>query len=74
VVDETDPEAPSPLPDEILDDLVTVLDEIRLGRSRSRSELVQRTGLGRAIVGRRGSRRDADRDVILAWEGMRVLV
>src|SRR4029079_15389883 len=53
VVDETDPEAPSPLPDEILDDLVTVLDEIRLGRSRSRSELVQRTGLGRAIVGRR---------------------
>jgi glucokinase-like ROK family protein len=53
VVDQTDPEAPSPLPDEILDDLVTVLDEIRLGRSRSRSELVQRTGLGRAIVGRR---------------------
>jgi glucokinase-like ROK family protein len=44
---------PTPLPDEVLDDLVTVLDEIRLGRSRSRSELVQRTGLGRAIVGRR---------------------
>jgi glucokinase-like ROK family protein len=45
--------APLALPDEILDDLVTVLDEIRLGRSRSRSELVERTGLGRAIVARR---------------------
>jgi glucokinase-like ROK family protein len=43
----------SPLPDEVLDALVTVLDEIRLGRSRSRSELVARTGLGRAIVARR---------------------
>jgi glucokinase-like ROK family protein len=42
-----------PLPDEVLDALVTVLDEIRLGRSRSRSELVHRTGLGRAIVARR---------------------
>ena len=42
-----------PLPDEVLDDLVTVLDEIRLGRSSSRSELVERTGLGRAIVARR---------------------
>ena len=30
-----------------------VLDEIRLGRSRSRSELVARTGLGRAIVAQR---------------------
>ena len=39
-----------PLPDEALDALVTVLDEIRFGRSRSRSELVERTGLGRAIV------------------------
>ena len=44
---------PPPLPDEVLDALVTVLDEIRLGRSRSRSELVARTGLGRAIVARR---------------------
>ncbi len=43
----------SPLPDEALDALVTVLDEIRLGRSRSRSELVARTGLGRAIVTQR---------------------
>ena len=42
-----------PLPDEVLDALVTVLDEVRLGRSRSRSELVTRTGLGRAIVARR---------------------
>lgn len=44
---------PAPLPDEVLDDLVTVLDEIRLGRSRSRTELVERTGLGRAIIARR---------------------
>ncbi|MFP5343259.1 MAG: ROK family protein [Candidatus Limnocylindria bacterium] len=42
-----------PLPDEVLDALVVVLDEIRLGRSRSRSELMERTGLGRAIVARR---------------------
>ena len=41
------------LPDEALDALVLVLDEIRLGRSRSRSELVDRTGLGRAIVSQR---------------------
>jgi len=43
----------APLPDEALDALVLVLDEIRLGRSRSRSELVTRTGLGRAIVAQR---------------------
>lgn len=42
-----------PMPDEALDALVTVLDEIRLGRSRSRSELVARTGLSRAIVAQR---------------------
>jgi glucokinase-like ROK family protein len=42
-----------PLPDESLDALVIVLDEVRLGRSRSRSELVERTGLGRAIVAQR---------------------
>ena len=41
------------VPDEALDALVVVLDEIRLGRSRSRSELIERTGLGRAIVARR---------------------
>ncbi len=43
----------APLPDEALDALVDVLDEIRFGRSRSRSELVSRTGLGRAIVAQR---------------------
>ncbi len=42
-----------PLPEEALDALVAVLDEIRLGRSHSRSELVARTGLGRAIVAQR---------------------
>jgi glucokinase-like ROK family protein len=41
------------LPDESLDALVLVLDEVRLGRSRSRSEVVERTGLGRAIVAQR---------------------
>lgn len=46
-------QAPSQLPDEALDALVTVLDEIRLGRSASRSGLVARTGLGRAIVNQR---------------------
>ena len=45
--------AHGPVPDEALDALVTVLDEIRLGRSRSRSALVTRTGLGRAIVSQR---------------------
>ncbi len=43
----------APLPEEVLDALVTVLDEVRLGRSSSRSELVTSTGLGRAIVARR---------------------
>ena len=42
-----------PVPEESLDALVAVLDEIRFGRSRSRSELVSRTGLGRAIVAQR---------------------
>ncbi len=42
-----------PLPDEVLDALVLVLDEIRLGTSKSRADLVARTGLGRAIVARR---------------------
>ena len=45
------PDAPhSRIPDEALDALVVVLDEIRSARSRSRSELVARTGFGRAIV------------------------
>jgi glucokinase-like ROK family protein len=41
------------LPDDALDALVAVLDEIRLGRASSRAELVARTGLGRAIVAQR---------------------
>jgi glucokinase-like ROK family protein len=49
----SDPDRHEPLPDEVVDALVVVLDEIRLGRSRSRSELIERTGLGRAIVTRR---------------------
>src|SRR6187551_1505222 len=40
-------------PEETHESLVAVLDEIRLGRSRSRSELVERTGLGRAVVTQR---------------------
>ena len=51
--DDARPGRYAPLPDEALDALVTVLDEIRLGRSSSRSELVARTGLGRAIVAQR---------------------
>ncbi len=43
----------APVPDEALDALITVLDEVRHGRSHSRSELVTRTGLGRAIVAQR---------------------
>ncbi len=42
-----------PLPDEALDALVVVLDEIRLGRSRSRGDITERTGLGRGIVSQR---------------------
>jgi glucokinase-like ROK family protein len=42
-----------PVRDEALEALVVVLDELRFGRSRSRSELVERTGLGRAIVAQR---------------------
>jgi glucokinase-like ROK family protein len=47
------PRSHGPLPDESLDALVTVLDEIRIGSSRSRAELVSRTGLGRGIVAQR---------------------
>ena len=43
----------APMPHDALDALVTVLDEIRLGRSRSRSELVDSTGLGRGVVAQR---------------------
>jgi len=39
--------------DETVDSLVMVLDEVRLSRARSRSELVARTGLSRAVVAQR---------------------
>jgi len=42
-----------PVAEERLDALVVILDEIRLGRSRSRREIETRTGLGRAIVAQR---------------------
>jgi len=44
---------PPPIPTEALDALVLVLDEVRLGRSRSRAELVDRTGLSRGVVAQR---------------------
>jgi len=44
---------PGPVPDESLDALVAILDEIRLGRSTSRGELIARTGLSRAVVAQR---------------------
>jgi glucokinase-like ROK family protein len=40
-------------PEEAHESLVAVLDEIRRGQSRSRSELVARTGLGRTVVTQR---------------------
>ena len=46
---------PGPVADEALDGLVAVLDAVRLGHARSRSELVTRTGLGRAVVAQRVS-------------------
>ena len=46
------PERPA-VPSEVLDSLVTVLDEIRLGRARSRADLVETTGLSRAVVAQR---------------------
>src|SRR3954462_12314474 len=44
---------PVPLADESLDTLVAVLDEVRLGRSRSRADVASRTGLSRGIVSAR---------------------
>ncbi len=41
------------VPAEVLDSLVIVLDEIRLGRARSRADLVETTGLSRAVVAQR---------------------
>ncbi|MEI7743728.1 MAG: ROK family protein [Chloroflexota bacterium] len=44
---------PSPLVDETLDALALVLDGIRLGRARSRADLVTGTGLSRGVVAQR---------------------
>jgi glucokinase-like ROK family protein len=49
----TDPPDAGPIREEALGSLVAVLDEIRLGRSRSRGALVASTGLSRRIVARR---------------------
>jgi glucokinase-like ROK family protein len=54
---------PGPIPDESLDALVRVLDEVRLGHAQSRSELVARTGLGRAVVTERVAQL-LDRDLV----------
>ncbi len=44
---------PGPVAEEALDALVAVLDEVRLGHSQSRSDLVARTGLSRSVVAQR---------------------
>lgn len=44
---------PASLPDDTLDALVRVLNEIRLGRARSRADLVAGTGLSRGVVAQR---------------------
>ncbi|HEY4189520.1 MAG TPA: ROK family protein [Candidatus Limnocylindrales bacterium] len=44
---------PGPVVEETLDALVAVLDEVRLGHSQSRSDLVTHTGLSRSIVAQR---------------------
>src|SRR5262245_33790858 len=44
---------PQPLPDESLDALVTVLNEVRLGRSRARADVGEHTGLARGVVAQR---------------------
>ncbi len=45
--------AGQPVPEDGLDAFVLVLDEIRYGRSRSRSELMTHTGLSRGVVAQR---------------------
>jgi glucokinase-like ROK family protein len=58
-VDRAHPEVPrlfrpsGATPEDALDSLVAVLDEIRHARSRSRTELVARTGLSRGVVTQR---------------------
>ena len=55
------------LPEETLDALVAVLDEIRLGRARSRGDLVAGTGLSRGVVAQRVSEL-VDRGLIVEGE------
>ena len=43
----------APVPEESVDALITVLDEIRLAGSRSRSEISGHTGLSRSVVSQR---------------------
>ncbi|MGH2428471.1 MAG: ROK family protein [Candidatus Limnocylindria bacterium] len=50
-----DSQRPESRSEEALEALVSVLDEIRYARSRSRAELVARTGLSRGIVAQRVS-------------------
>lgn len=42
-----------PLPDDSVDAIVAILDLVRGGRARSRSEIIERTGLSRSIVAQR---------------------
>ena len=51
------------LPEESLDALVLVLDEVRLGRSRSRADIAKHTGLSRAVVAQRVAEL-VDRDLL----------
>ncbi|CAN5812427.1 ROK family transcriptional regulator [soil metagenome] len=44
-----------PVPDESLDAIVAILDLVRRGRAHSRSEIIDKTGLSRAIVTQRVS-------------------
>ena len=44
---------PGPVAEDALDALVAVLDEVRLGHSQSRSDLVAHTGLSRSVVAQR---------------------
>ena len=49
------PADPPAIPEEAIEAFVAVLDEVRLGRSRSRSEIGHRTGLSRGVISQRVS-------------------
>lgn len=61
---------PSPPPDAALNALTDVFEAIRRGRSRSRSEIVERTGLSRSIVVQRVSEL-LDRELVFEGEAGR---